>query len=72
MQFTIGKRYNITDAQGTSICFECRAVGYQEESALFPAPSYFTAYFSMRYSIACVDIEAGLKNGCITLCVEAS
>ncbi len=72
MQFTIGKRYNITDAQGTSICFECRAVGYQEELALFPAPSYFVGYFSMRYSIACVDVTAGLKNGCITLCVEAS
>lgn len=72
MQWEVGKRYQITDAQGTSICFECRAVQYTQELVLYPAPSYLVGYYSMLSAIKCADIAAGLGNGCIALCVEVA
>ena len=70
MQFEVGKRYQITDAQGVSIIFECRAVQYTQELVLYPAPSYLVGYYSMLASLKCSDVAAGVKNGCLALCVE--
>ena len=72
MQFTVGKKYQITDAQGTSICFECRASQFSDVPVLYPTPSYFVGYYTMHASLKCADVIAGLANGCLALCVEAS
>lgn len=69
MQFEIGKKYQIADAQGVAIIFECRSVQYTNELVLFPSPSYFAGYYSMHSSIKCADVIAGLANGCLALCV---
>ena len=70
MQFEVGKQYQITDAQGVSIIVECRAVQYTQDLMLYPVPSYLVGYYSMLASIKCADVAAGLKNGCLALCVE--
>ena len=72
MQFEVGRKYQITDAQGTSICFECRAVQFSEHPALYPTPSYFVGFYAMHASLRCADVIAGLANGCLVLCVEVS
>ena len=72
MQFEIGKQYQVTDAQGVSIIFECRAVQYTQDLILYPMPSYLVGYYSMLASIKCADVAAGLGNGCLALCVEMS
>ena len=70
MQFQVGKQYQITDAQGVSIIFECRAVQYTQDLTLYPMPSYLVGYYSMLASLKCSDVAAGLKNGCLALCAE--
>lgn len=72
MQFEVGKQYKITDAQGVSIIFECRAVQFSPDPVLCPMPSYLVGYYSMLASIKCSDVIAGLGNGCLALCVEMS
>ena len=72
MQFTVGKKYQITDAQGTSICFECRAVQFLVDPVMYPTPSDFVGFYSMHGSLRCADVIAGLANGCLALCVEVS
>lgn len=70
MQFEVGKQYQVTDTQGVSIIFECRAVQYTQDLILCPMPSYLVGYYSMLASIKCADSVAGLSNGCLVSCVE--